>query len=444
MRSFQRRALLGAGLGLAGSGLLTDCAHPHPATGTPAPGPGPASGSGSGSGSDDGYVSPDGPQVAEAERRRHGGPVRTVRLTATESTIDLGGPTVRTWTFGGRAARRQRPGHGRRHPGGGRRQPPPRADHRALARRLHPQRHGRRPRRHPAPDRARRRLHLPLHPPAPRHVLVPSAHRPPAGPRAVRAAHRRRPAGNRCRTTASGSSYWTTGSTGWTGPRRTACWRSCPAGGGQGARPSGDGDTATQALRRHDHSGTAIADVPLRRPTPGPVGPSRRLTDGSTARCSAATRATSTYPYYLINGRGTDRPRDLHRAGRASGSAADHQRRRRHRLPGRAGRPSDDGSPTPTATGRPRRRRRAAAGHGRAVRRAGHRRRRRRSRWSRWPRARTPRAGRAAYLAVGRRAERVLGPRELDGTLLTADRLRADPRSCPPTAIRTTSSPCVQ
>ncbi len=87
MRSFQRRDVLGVGLGLAGSGLLAGCARPphqHQAAAPPPPG----------------YVDPHGPEVAEAERRRGGGPVRQLKMTATESTVDLGGRTVRTWTYG--------------------------------------------------------------------------------------------------------------------------------------------------------------------------------------------------------------------------------------------------------------------------------------------------------------------------------------------------------
>ncbi len=46
-----------------------------------------------------GYVDPSGPEVRAAERRRGTGPVRMLRLTAAESTLDLGGRHVRTWAY---------------------------------------------------------------------------------------------------------------------------------------------------------------------------------------------------------------------------------------------------------------------------------------------------------------------------------------------------------
>ncbi|MGW1835869.1 multicopper oxidase family protein [Streptomyces sp. NPDC002067] len=90
MRTPTRRTALGAGIALAGGGLLAAC-------------------SGSGSGSDHSghggpaardYVSPDGKEVAAAESAREPGAVRKVRLTATPSTLDLGGRTVRSWSYG--------------------------------------------------------------------------------------------------------------------------------------------------------------------------------------------------------------------------------------------------------------------------------------------------------------------------------------------------------
>jgi multicopper oxidase len=48
------------------------------------------------------WVRPNGPEVSATERARHGtGPMRKLRLTAAETTVDLGGPLVRTWTYGG-------------------------------------------------------------------------------------------------------------------------------------------------------------------------------------------------------------------------------------------------------------------------------------------------------------------------------------------------------
>lgn len=97
MRTPSRRALLGAGLAVAGSGLLAACSTGDAGSGphdgkNPSPGPGatPA-----------GYVSPDGPEVAAAERKRGAGPVRKVALTATPDRLDLGGRTVNSWSYGG-------------------------------------------------------------------------------------------------------------------------------------------------------------------------------------------------------------------------------------------------------------------------------------------------------------------------------------------------------
>ncbi|MGW1768919.1 multicopper oxidase family protein [Streptomyces sp. NPDC002073] len=100
-----RRTLLGAGLAVAGSGLLGACSD----------------GSGTGHGSMDhgapghahgaspaatpaGYVTPNGKEVLAAEAARgSGGRVRDVRLTATPTPIDLGaGRTVKSWAYGDR------------------------------------------------------------------------------------------------------------------------------------------------------------------------------------------------------------------------------------------------------------------------------------------------------------------------------------------------------
>ncbi|MGW7638894.1 multicopper oxidase family protein [Streptomyces decoyicus] len=109
MRTHSRRALFGAGIAVAGSGLLSGCA-----TGTTGSGlhsgmdgmngmkgmNGTAPSPDTGGHTPSGYVSPDGPEVAEAERRRGAGPVRRFSLKATECRLDLGGRTVHTWTFG--------------------------------------------------------------------------------------------------------------------------------------------------------------------------------------------------------------------------------------------------------------------------------------------------------------------------------------------------------
>ncbi|MFE6866614.1 multicopper oxidase family protein [Kitasatospora sp. NPDC057692] len=76
-----RRSLLLAGLGAAGSGLLAACSD---AAGTPP------------------LVDPSASAVAEAEAKRRGtGRERPVTVTATADTVELGGgTTARTWTFG--------------------------------------------------------------------------------------------------------------------------------------------------------------------------------------------------------------------------------------------------------------------------------------------------------------------------------------------------------
>ncbi|MFE7312189.1 multicopper oxidase family protein [Streptomyces sp. NPDC057555] len=86
MNTLNRRSLLLAGLGTAGAGLLAACSGETRST---APS----------------LVSPSGPAVAAAEKkRRHsGGREHRVRLTATDGTVDLGaGKAVRTWSFDGR------------------------------------------------------------------------------------------------------------------------------------------------------------------------------------------------------------------------------------------------------------------------------------------------------------------------------------------------------
>ncbi|MFD4657437.1 multicopper oxidase family protein [Kitasatospora sp. NPDC058444] len=99
MRTPTRRTVLGAALAAAGTGLLTACSSGsmegmegmdhgsmnHGASAAPA-----------------GYLSPNGPEVAAAEARRNPGPERKVALTATGTTLDLGGRTVRSWAYGDR------------------------------------------------------------------------------------------------------------------------------------------------------------------------------------------------------------------------------------------------------------------------------------------------------------------------------------------------------
>ncbi|MFI9200672.1 multicopper oxidase family protein [Streptomyces sp. NPDC053048] len=91
MRTTTRRAVLGAGIAAAGSGLLAACSK----GGGPSDGPSPTA-------APAGYVTPDGKEVAAAEAARAGaGSVREVRLTATPARLDLGGGrTVASWAYG--------------------------------------------------------------------------------------------------------------------------------------------------------------------------------------------------------------------------------------------------------------------------------------------------------------------------------------------------------
>ncbi|MHA5048397.1 multicopper oxidase family protein [Streptomyces sp. SD15] len=97
MRTHTRRTVLGASIAVAGTavgtGVLSACSSSdsgHSGHG----------GSGSG-GAPKGYVDPAGQEVAAAEKKRGSGPVREVRLTAAETSLDLGGRTVKSWTYGG-------------------------------------------------------------------------------------------------------------------------------------------------------------------------------------------------------------------------------------------------------------------------------------------------------------------------------------------------------
>ncbi|MGW2378186.1 multicopper oxidase family protein [Kitasatospora sp. NPDC001683] len=102
MRTPTRRTVLVSALAAAGTGLLAACSSDsgsdsmkgmdhssmnHPSTSAAAPA---------------GFVSPNGPEVVAAEARRRPGPERKVALTATETTLDLGGRTVRSWAYGDR------------------------------------------------------------------------------------------------------------------------------------------------------------------------------------------------------------------------------------------------------------------------------------------------------------------------------------------------------
>lgn len=84
MNSINRRSVLLAGLGVAGAGALAAC--------------------GSGSGGTPALVSPSGSAVAAAERKRGGtGRAHTATLVAAPAVVELGsGITARTWAFNGR------------------------------------------------------------------------------------------------------------------------------------------------------------------------------------------------------------------------------------------------------------------------------------------------------------------------------------------------------
>ncbi|MEV1018811.1 multicopper oxidase family protein [Streptomyces sp. NPDC050264] len=90
-----RRTLLGASIAFAGTGVLSACSGAGSDSGS---GHG---GHGAGGGGPEGFVDPAGREVAAAERERGSGPVRAMRLTAAATPLDLGGRTVRSWSYGG-------------------------------------------------------------------------------------------------------------------------------------------------------------------------------------------------------------------------------------------------------------------------------------------------------------------------------------------------------
>ncbi|MFJ9454542.1 multicopper oxidase family protein [Kitasatospora sp. NPDC101447] len=110
MRTPTRRTVLAAALAAAGTGLLTACSsdsmkgmdHASVNHGDAGGASGPAA-----SAAPAGFVAPNGPEVAAAEAKRNPGPERKVALTATETTLDLGGRTVRSWAYGDRLPGRE-------------------------------------------------------------------------------------------------------------------------------------------------------------------------------------------------------------------------------------------------------------------------------------------------------------------------------------------------
>ncbi|MDT0494105.1 multicopper oxidase family protein [Streptomyces griseus] len=94
-----RRAVLGAVLAVAGTGVLAACSDGGGHGGSHSPGGAQDPGT---------YVSPDGKEVAAAEKARGSGPVRKVSLTATRARLDLGGgTTVASWAYGDRLPGRE-------------------------------------------------------------------------------------------------------------------------------------------------------------------------------------------------------------------------------------------------------------------------------------------------------------------------------------------------
>ncbi|TQK44089.1 FtsP/CotA-like multicopper oxidase with cupredoxin domain [Streptomyces sp. SLBN-118] len=92
-----RRTVLGAAIAAAGTGVLAAC------SGSPGTDHGSMNHGATPAAAPDGYVSPNGPEVAAAELKRGSGPVRTVKLTATPTPLDLGdGLRVRSWAYGDR------------------------------------------------------------------------------------------------------------------------------------------------------------------------------------------------------------------------------------------------------------------------------------------------------------------------------------------------------
>ncbi|MEU0004927.1 multicopper oxidase family protein [Streptomyces sp. NPDC006314] len=92
-----RRTLLRTPIAAAGAGLLAACTG---SDSEPRPGPQRAiTGGKFVPAGPRGYVNPSDPEVLAAERKRGSGPVRTYRITAAETTLDLGGRSVRSWAY---------------------------------------------------------------------------------------------------------------------------------------------------------------------------------------------------------------------------------------------------------------------------------------------------------------------------------------------------------
>ncbi|MFF4950223.1 multicopper oxidase family protein [Streptomyces chattanoogensis] len=100
--SRSRREVLGVGAAVAGGSLLAACSADRSAAQDGLRGTDDGKNGMPHDGAPDDYVSPDGPEVIEAEKERGtDGTVRQFRVTATTSMLDLGGVTVGTWSYGG-------------------------------------------------------------------------------------------------------------------------------------------------------------------------------------------------------------------------------------------------------------------------------------------------------------------------------------------------------
>ncbi|MBC2904454.1 multicopper oxidase domain-containing protein [Streptomyces sp. PSKA01] len=109
MHTHTRRTLLGASIVAAGSGVLGACSEADSPSGAGSHSrPGSESravaadhsGLGFAPKGPKGYVNPSDPEVVAAEKERGSGPLRRFTLTATETSLDLGGQTVRSWAYG--------------------------------------------------------------------------------------------------------------------------------------------------------------------------------------------------------------------------------------------------------------------------------------------------------------------------------------------------------
>ena len=147
---------------------------------------------------------------------------------------------------------------------------------------------------------------------------------------------------------------------------------------------------------------------------------------GRQRHCSAGTPATSATPTTCQR---TD-PRSadhIHRQARAAGTDPDHQRRLRHRVPGRVGRPPDDGHPHRRISRAADRRRRAADRHGGTLRRDRHRRATASSRWSRSAEGKTRSARALLSTGAGAPPDPGFRPPELNERVGTVDMFTATP-----------------